>query len=166
MTLIIPIKRKEPRAVGDRELGPHREPAPLQVEEQFPPGLRALTHAVDEAEKLLLAFGRGADDDQQALRGILEPGLHMDAVNPAVDVAFGREVARAPARVLLRPGLLEAPDGGGREPGRVLAEQRDQRLLEVAGGDAFEVEESARRDSSIDEHRAAESPRKSECARS
>jgi len=29
-------------------------------------------HAVDEADKLLLAFGRGADDDQQALRGIPE----------------------------------------------------------------------------------------------
>ncbi len=65
----------------------------------------------------------------------------MDAVNPEVDVAFGREVALAPARVLLRPGLLEAPDGGGREPGRVLAEQRNQRLLEVTGGDAFEVED-------------------------
>ena len=32
--------------------------------------------------ELLLAFGRGADDHQQALRGLLEPGLHMDAVDP------------------------------------------------------------------------------------
>src|SRR6266536_2615660 len=128
-------------AVGDRELGPHREPAPLHVEEEFPPGLPALARTVDEADQLLLAFRRGADDDQQALRGILEPGLHMDAVDPAVDVAFGREIALAPARVLLRPGFLEAPDGGGREPGRVLAEQRNQRLLELTGGDAFEVED-------------------------
>jgi len=27
------------------------------------------------------------------------------------DVAFGREVALAPARVLVRPSLLEPPDG-------------------------------------------------------
>jgi hypothetical protein len=31
----------------------------------------------------LFAFGRGADDHQQALRGFLEPGLQMDAVNDA-----------------------------------------------------------------------------------
>src|SRR5207245_4787919 len=143
---------KAERAVRDRELGPHREPAPLQVEEEVPPGLRALAHAVDEADKLLLTFGRGAHDAQQALRGILEPGLNMDAVDPAVDVAFGREVALAPARVLLRPGLLEARDGGGREPGRVLAEQRDQRLLEVVGRDAFEVED---RDQHVEALRSA-----------
>jgi hypothetical protein len=55
--------------------------APLQVEEQLPPGLRTLAHAVDQADELLLALGRGSDDDQQALRGILEPGLHVDAVD-------------------------------------------------------------------------------------
>ena len=47
---------------------------------QLPPGLRTLAHAVDQADELLLALGRGADDDQQALRGVLEPGLDMDAV--------------------------------------------------------------------------------------
>ena len=129
------------RAVGDRELGRHRKPAPFEVEEQFPPGLRALAHAVDEADKFLLAFGRGADDDQQALRGVLEPGLHVDAVDPEVDVALGREIALAPARVLVRPGVLEPPDGRGREPAGILAEQCEQRLLEVAGGDALEVED-------------------------
>ena len=51
------------------------------------------------------------------------------------------EIALAPARVLVRPGLLEPPDGRGREPAGVLAEQRRQRLLEVAGGDALEVED-------------------------
>ena len=65
----------------------------------------------------------------------------MDAVGPEVDVAFGREVALAPARVLVRPGVLEPPDGRGREPAGVLAEQCDERLLEVAGGDALEVED-------------------------
>src|SRR5262249_23930748 len=45
--------------------------------------------------------GRGADDDQQALRIIFEPGLNMNTVDPEIDVAFGREVALAPAGVLL-----------------------------------------------------------------
>ena len=44
------------RAVGDRELGRHRKPTPLQVEKQLPPGLRTLAHAVDQADELLLAF--------------------------------------------------------------------------------------------------------------
>ena len=129
------------RAIGDRQLGPHREPTPLQVEEQLPPRLRTLAHAVDEADEFLLALGRGPDDDQQALRGVLQPGLHVDAVDPEVDVALGREVALAPARVLVGPGVLEPPDGRGREPAGVFAEQRDQRLLEVAGGNALEVED-------------------------
>ena len=67
--------------------------------------------------------------------------LHVNAVDPEVDVAFGREIALAPARVLLAPGLLEASNGRGREPAGVPAEQCDQRVLEVAGRDAFEVED-------------------------
>jgi hypothetical protein len=35
------------RAVGGRELGTQREPAPLQVEEELAPGLRTLAHAVE-----------------------------------------------------------------------------------------------------------------------
>ena len=38
--------------------------------------------------------------------------------------SVGGEIALAPARVLLRPGLLEAPDSRGRKPARVLPEQR------------------------------------------
>jgi hypothetical protein len=48
---------------------------------------------------------------QQALGGVLEPGLHMDAVGPEVHVTFVGEIALAPERMLLRPGLLEPPDG-------------------------------------------------------
>src|SRR5262249_42404978 len=51
-----------------------------------------------------------------ALRGVFETGLHVNAVDPEGDVAFGREIALAPARVLLGPGLLEASNGRGREP--------------------------------------------------
>jgi hypothetical protein len=53
--------------------------------------LRTLPHAVVEANKFLLALGRGADDDQQALCGVLEPGLHMDAVDPE-DGVIGRRL--------------------------------------------------------------------------
>ena len=63
----------------------------------------------------------------------------MNAVDPEIDVAFGREVALAPARVLFRPSLLETPYGRGRKPAGVLAKQRNERLLEVAGGDPLEV---------------------------
>src|SRR5256886_4019046 len=39
------------RAISDRELGANREPAPLQIEEQFPPRLRTLAHTVGEANR-------------------------------------------------------------------------------------------------------------------
>src|SRR2546421_10065009 len=65
----------------------------------------------------------------------------MDAVGPEVDVTLGREIALAPARVLLRPGHLKPSDGRGRQPPGVLAKQRDQRFLEVAGRDALKVED-------------------------
>src|SRR6516164_2902629 len=43
--------------------------------------------------------------------------------------------------MLLRPGLLEPPDGCGRQSAGVLAEQCDQRLLEVSCGYALEIED-------------------------
>src|ERR1700732_2089593 len=43
--------------VGDRELGAHRKPPPLEVEEELFPRLRALAHAVDEPDKFLFASG-------------------------------------------------------------------------------------------------------------
>jgi len=43
---------------------------------------------------------------------VLEPGLDVDAVDPQADVALGREIAPAPAHVLLGPGVFEPPDGG------------------------------------------------------
>jgi len=63
------------RAVGNRELGADRESMSRQIQEQLSPGLRTLAHAVDQADEFLLALERGADDDQQALRGVLEAGL-------------------------------------------------------------------------------------------
>ena len=122
---------------------PHRVPKPRKPKDPLDRhwlGAFETAHAVDEPDKFLFAFGRGADDHQQALRGLLERGLHMDAVDPEVNVAFGREIALAPMRMLVRPGLLEPPDGRCREPAGILAKQCDQRLLEITGGDALQVE--------------------------
>src|SRR5205807_4677211 len=73
---------KPERAIGDRELGANRQPTPLQIEEQFSPRLRTLAHTVGEADELLPALGCGSDDDQQALRGVFETGLHRECRRP------------------------------------------------------------------------------------
>lgn len=74
--------------------------------------MRTFTYAVDKADELLLALGRRPDDNQETLRLVLEPGLDMDAVDLEVDVAFGRQMALARARVasLSRPTVeAESP---------------------------------------------------------
>src|SRR5437763_4351461 len=54
--------------------------------------------------------------------------------------------------MLVRPNVPEPCDGRSREPTSILAEQRCQRLLEPAGGDALEVED---RDQHLEAFRAA-----------
>ena len=66
--------------------------------------------------------------------------LHVNAVGPEVDVALGGEVAPAPAHVLVRPGVFEPAYRRGREATGVLAKHSEERLLEIAGGDALEIE--------------------------
>ena len=101
----------------------------------------ALAHPVDEAYEFLLTLRRRADDDQQALRIVLEPGLHMDAVGPEVDIMPGRQIPLQPVRVLVRPNLGEPRHGRGRQAAGIRPEQGRQRLGEVARGDALEVED-------------------------
>src|SRR5260370_32279759 len=55
------------RPVGDCELRPDRQTAPLEIEQQLLPGLRVLADAVGKPDEFLLAFGRRADDDAQTL---------------------------------------------------------------------------------------------------
>ena len=100
-------------AVGDRKLRPDGQPAPPEVEQQLPPGLHALAHTIGQANKLFLAFRRRADDDQKALGILFKAGLDVDAVDPEVDVAFGREIALGPPGMLVRPGLLETGEARG-----------------------------------------------------
>jgi hypothetical protein len=71
----------------------------------------------------------------------LHPGLQVDPVGPDVDIAAGGEVAALPAVVVLLPARREARYHARRQVRRVRPEQRRQRLLEVAGGDAAQVED-------------------------
>src|SRR4030081_3339674 len=129
------------RAVGDGEFGRDRQTSVPQIEQQFPPILRAFAPAVGEAEQFLFALRRRADDDQDALLGVFKTGLQVNAVGPHVDVALGRQIALPPMLVLVEPGLLQPRDGRGRQARRILAEQRRKRLLEIAGRDALQVKD-------------------------
>src|SRR5262245_16754698 len=129
------------RPVGDGELRVDRQTAPLEIEQQLLPGLRALPDAVGKPNQFLLAFGSGTDDHEQALRIVFEPGLDVDAISPDVDIPLGGQVAFEPTAVFVDPGLLQPSNGRSRQPAGVLAEQRAKRLLEVAGGDALQVED-------------------------
>src|SRR5262249_8315842 len=69
------------------------------------------------------------------------PITRLDAGGETYNLAFGREIALAPAGVFFGPSLLQASNSRGREPAGVPPEQCDQRVLEVAGRDALEVED-------------------------
>jgi hypothetical protein len=128
------------RAVPDGELGRDGEAAGLEVDQELAPALGALPRPHMKAEQFLPALRRGADDDEEALRLRLHPGLEVDAVGPDVDVAAGREIAVLPALVLLLPRRRQPGDHTRRQVGCVGSEDGRKRLLEVAGGDAAQIE--------------------------
>src|SRR5271157_6390055 len=101
----------------------------------------ALARPVGEADQLLLPFGCRANHDKNTLLLILEPRLQVDAVRPDVNIAPGREIALLPAFVFFGPPLLQPRAGRCRQAGRILAEQRRQRLPEVTGRDALQVKD-------------------------
>ena len=105
---------------GDGKLRRRAEATGFQVKQQLAPVLRALARAVGEADKFLFALRRRANDDQNALLLLLEPGLQMDAVRPDINVTSGREIALAPAYVLLGPDFLQPDDGRCDRPGASL----------------------------------------------
>jgi len=45
-----------------------RQTAPLEIEQELLPGLRALADAVGKPDEFLLAFGSGADNYEQTQR--------------------------------------------------------------------------------------------------
>jgi hypothetical protein len=100
----------------------------------------AFAVAVLDGQQLLAAVLVGADEDQDALAVVVEARREVDPVGPDVDVAPVREIAPLPALVLLLPGRHQPPHGRRRQPGRVGAQQRRERLLELAGGHTLQVE--------------------------
>jgi hypothetical protein len=60
--------------------------------------LRALAHAVDEADELLFALRRGADDDQQALRVVFQAGSSDQASLSRPIVEAERPPASLPSK--------------------------------------------------------------------
>src|SRR3954466_151986 len=132
--LQFPISYRLPeakRAVGNGEFGCDEQTSVLQIEQQLPPILGALSRAVGEAEQLLPALRRRADDHQDALLGVFKTGLQVNAVGPHIDVALGRQIALAPVLVLVAPDLLQPRDGRSRQAWRILAEQGGKRLREI-----------------------------------
>src|SRR3954467_3967956 len=111
----------------------------------------ALAHAIDQADELLLALRGRADDHEKALGVRFKAGLHVDAVDPEVDVTFGREIARGPPGMLVQPSLLEAGDARRGQPTGVRAKQSRERVLKVAAGDALEIKD---RDQNLEALRA------------
>ena len=88
-----------------------------QPDQQLVPALLALPEAVVERQELLLAARVSADQNQDALAVVLEPGREADPVRPDVDVAFRRQIAGRPALMLVLPGGHQAADRRRRKAG-------------------------------------------------
>ena len=93
------------RAVAERQLRTHFKAAPLEIEQNFEPGLLTFAIAVGDGDQFLLSLVRGPDDHQDTLLLFLHAGAEIDAVHPEIDVALGREVAPLPALRLNPPDL-------------------------------------------------------------
>lgn len=93
-----------------------------------------------EAHKLLSAFGRGAENNQNTLGLGLHPGLQIDAIGPDIDIPPGREIAALPGVKILLPLPGRARNHAWRQVRRIRAEERRERLLKVAGGNAAQIE--------------------------
>ena len=103
--------------------------------------MRAFPRTISKSDKLLLAFRGGADNDQNALLFVFEPGLQVNAVSPDIDVVACRQIAPVPSGVLVGPDLLQPRDCRGRKTRCIRPEQGTERFGEVAGRDALEVED-------------------------
>jgi len=86
------------RAVADGQVRRDLEPAPLDVEEEFTPALRALAHPGLEADEI-------------------HAGLQVDPVRPHIDVASRREIALVPGVVFGLPLRRRSRDHRRRQIG-------------------------------------------------
>jgi len=131
---------KAERPVAGRQFRRDGQAACLEVDQQLAPALGAFPHAHLEAEKLLLALRRRADQHQHALGLWLHARLQVDAVGPYIHVAAGRQVAPLPARVVRLPLAPQPRDHRRRQVRGLLAQQGPERFLKVAHGDAAQVQ--------------------------
>src|SRR5450830_687127 len=115
------------------------QPAPLHLDQQLTPALGALASANLEADELLLALRRRADQHQHAFGVVFHPGLQVDTVRPDIHVSPCRQVALLPAVVLVLPLGRQSGNHRRRQVRRFLAQERRQRLLEVARRDAAQI---------------------------
>jgi len=115
-----------------------RETALAQAAQDGGPGLGALAIAEFEREQFLGPVRPGADDHEQTRVLRFESGTEIDPVGPDVGVATA-ERAGSPAFVIGRPVVLEPDDRRGRQR-RSLAEQFAEGRLEVARGEALQIE--------------------------
>ena len=68
------------RTVADGDFRGDREPTAFHLDQKFAPALRTFPHADLEADELLLALRRRADQHQHALAVIFHAGLQKDTV--------------------------------------------------------------------------------------
>ncbi len=127
------------RAVTDGDFRGDLQPSGFRLDEQFVPALRALAHADLEAD-FLLAFRRRADQHQHAFAVVFHASLQEDAVRPHVYVPARRQIALLPTLVLELPLRRQSGNHRRRKIRRILAQERRQRLLEVARRDASQVQ--------------------------
>src|SRR5262249_33772145 len=106
-------------AIAHGQGGAMRQATAFEVEQESFPGLRALPITIPEAHQCFLATGVSPNNHQKTMPRVLQPGLQVPAVAPAIDIAFARQVPLLPLRQFLRPPLLE-PAQRGRGPPRRL----------------------------------------------
>jgi len=102
------------RAVPHGEIRRDLEPAPLDVDEELAPALRALPHAGLESDEFLPALWGGANQHEHAFGVVFHARLQVDPIRPHVHVSPRREVALLPGVVIGLPLCGEPRDHGRR----------------------------------------------------
>lgn len=133
------------RAVTNGNFRGDLQPALLHVDQEFTPALRALPDADLKANQFLLPFRRRADQHQHAFAVVFHARLQEDAIGPHIHVASRRQIALLPTLVLALSLGRQPGDDRRRQVRRVLAQQGRQRLLEIAGRDAAQIQHRQQR---------------------
>ena len=97
---------QNPRAPSPvASLGSTTRPRCFHVHQQGQPRLFAFTVAVGQGDQFLVAIGRGAHQDEDALPIFFQANIEVDAVGPQVDVFLSFQGTFAPIVVFLLPRL-------------------------------------------------------------